>query len=227
MSAELIATQISQMPDIASARLPSSYVEARQAIEKCARIDECQAWGDKAEALASYAKQADDDTLRQLADRIQARAIKRCGQLLREYPSHTGAHLPNRTAPTSLSRTEAAEQAGLSERQRKTALRVANVPDDQFEDLVESPRPATVTQLAEIGRRARPQPVVDLGGRDPREFSISTQGQGILRELAAFASANDPRIIARGALDSERSSIGRNIEQVKRWLDQLSAAMEE
>lgn len=223
----LIVSEIAQLPDITSARLPSSYIEARQAIEKCARIDECQQWGDKAEALASYAKQADDDTLRELADRIQARAIKRCGQLLREYPSHTGAHLPNVTAPPSLSRTEAAEQAGLSERQRVTALRVANVPDDVFEELVESPNPATVTQLAEIGRKARPQPVVELGGRDPREFAISTQGQGILREFVTFAAAHDPAVIARGALESERSAIIMNVGLVRRWMSDLLSAMED
>ena len=32
----------------------------------------------------------------------------------------------------------------MSERQKKTALRVANVPDDEFEEAVESPKPPTV-----------------------------------------------------------------------------------
>ncbi len=35
-------------------------------------------------------------------------------------------------AVPSISRTSAAEDAGLSERQRKTALRVANVPKEEF-----------------------------------------------------------------------------------------------
>ncbi len=39
-------------------------------------VDECQDWANKAEALASYAKMADDDALRKLADRIQARAAR-------------------------------------------------------------------------------------------------------------------------------------------------------
>ena len=39
--------------------------------------DECWEWANKAEALASYAKMADDDSLRIMADRIQARAVRR------------------------------------------------------------------------------------------------------------------------------------------------------
>ncbi len=42
---------------------------------------------------------------------------------------------------------ETAARAGLSERQRKTALRVASVPADVFEYQVESDSPPTVTKL--------------------------------------------------------------------------------
>jgi hypothetical protein len=39
----------------------------------------------------------------------------------------------------------------MSERQRKTALRIANVPREEFEALVESDDPPTITELAERG----------------------------------------------------------------------------
>ncbi len=55
------------------------------ALASCERIDECKTWANKAEALASYAKMADDDSLRLLADRIQARAVRRMGELLKEF----------------------------------------------------------------------------------------------------------------------------------------------
>lgn len=45
--------------------------------------------------------------------------------------------------------------AKLSGHQRKQSLRVANVPEEVFERAVEAERPATVTQLAEMGKRAR------------------------------------------------------------------------
>lgn len=61
-----------------------------------------------------------------------------------------------------LNRTQAAQDAGLSEHQRKTALRVANVPDSEFESAVDSDNPPTVTELARMGE-ARPY-LIPVGG---------------------------------------------------------------
>lgn len=85
-----------------------------------------------------------------MCDRIQARAIRRCGELLASIQSATGAHLKSGGAPT-LSRKAAAEDAGLSREQRVTALRVAKVPAHEFEAAVEAKEPPTVTQFAKRG----------------------------------------------------------------------------
>jgi hypothetical protein len=72
---------------------------------------------------------------RKMADRIQPRAIRRFGELLNQIPAGHGARNGKRKdgGVPPFTRTEAAEDAGVSERQRKTALRVANVPVAQFE----------------------------------------------------------------------------------------------
>ena len=111
---------------------------------------------DKAEA--SYAKQAEDDKVRKWADRIQARAIRRCGELLKQIDPGKGGRPPKNsgeTRPSSSldrwvpgSRREAAESAGMTEHRRKTALRVANVPEPEFTEAVESGDPPTVTPAA-------------------------------------------------------------------------------
>lgn len=72
------------LPDIESAKLPIVYERATQALSECTRIDECKEWANKAEALASYARQSKDDTLRKMAERIQARAIRRGGELIKQ-----------------------------------------------------------------------------------------------------------------------------------------------
>ena len=51
------------MSELPEARLPVSYEAARTALANCAQVDECKDWADKALALASYAKQANDETL--------------------------------------------------------------------------------------------------------------------------------------------------------------------
>ena len=95
--------------------------------------------------------QAKDESLRKMADRIQARAIRRCGELLKQIEPARGANqnIQEGDLPNVITRTQAAEQAGLSERQRKTALLVANVPEQDFNQSVESDNPPTVTKLAE------------------------------------------------------------------------------
>ncbi len=71
-------------------------------------------------------RQSKDDRLRKMATRIQARAIRRCGELLLQIEKGRTGPKPELSDGTviQLNRKETATQAGLSERQRKTALRV-------------------------------------------------------------------------------------------------------
>jgi hypothetical protein len=148
-----VANKLPTNADIARARFPATYEQAKTALASCDNVDECLDWANKAEALAAYAKMADDDTLRTLADRIQARAIRRMGELLKEFDGKgnnqhgVGAHTTQR---------EIAESAGISKHQQVQAVRVANVPVAHFEAAIESDQPPTVTQLAALGRRSGP-----------------------------------------------------------------------
>lgn len=207
------------MPNISAARLPATYEHARQALAECSRIDECQQWADKAEALASYAKQAKDDQLRKLADRIQARAIRRCGELLKQVPTARGENLPNverdATVPTGIVRT--AEAAGLSERQRKTALRVASVEQDEFDRQVDSDDPPTVTALAEQGKRS----LIDLGGTSPVDFKMATAALASLRRFSEFTESHDPQRVAAGVRPQEVASVRKHVAAIDSWLDRF------
>ena len=102
-----------------------------------------------------------------MATRIRDRAIRRAGELLKQVdPGHgardgkqeVGAHPPLRG--------EVAAHAGMSPHQATQAVRVANVPTTDFDHQVESAKPATVTALAEQGKKSAPAPAVDLKGRD-------------------------------------------------------------
>jgi len=78
--------------------------------------------------------------------------IKRAGELLKEFDDRGHPAKNSDDAVTNISQREAAEAAGMSERQKVTAIRVANVLTEEFERQVESDAPPTVTQLAEQGR---------------------------------------------------------------------------
>ncbi len=143
-------------------RAPIAYRAAQQALAQCTEIDECQRWADKAKALASYARQANDETLHRYADRIKARAIRRCGQLVKQIEPARGHDRKNGRVPT---RSGVAEKAGLSSHQAKQALRVASVPEESFERQVESDQPPTITELAEQGKTPRQREFERMRGR--------------------------------------------------------------
>lgn len=206
------------LPDISSAKLPATYEAAKTALAECSRIDECQEWADKAEALASYAKQAKDEQLRKMADRIQARAIRRCGELLKQIEPARGANQNIRegTLP-KVTRKFAAADAGMSEHQRKTALRVANVPESEFNEAIESDSPPTVTQLAEQGKKK----LVDIGDSKPADFAMATRALAQLKRFAEFAESHDPAAVASGVRPSEFASARKSVRIVDAWLDQF------
>lgn len=219
----------SNLPSVANAKLPQVYEQAREALTNCYRIDECKTWADKAEAIASYAKQADDQMLLDTARRIQGRAVKRCGELLQEFRAHengkAGRPKQNGVGAHPISQRQAAKEAGLSKQQEKTAVRVARIPGDEFESLVESGAPPTVTALAERGKVSKPKPLVDLKGRDPAEFSKATTAQGAIQRMAILASDTKPAVVARGLLSHEVKPLIKEIGACIRWLTTVERAL--
>ena len=215
--------------DTTGATLPGNYEKARTAIATCQRIDECKDWADKAKALASYAKQANDDTLWQMATRIQMRASRRCGELLAAIAPHPGGRPKTRDANgPSFSRARAAFDAGLSERQRKTVLRVASVSKEEFEEAVESDAPPTLTEMAERGTKTKTieEELREMvGDRDPEEYKAATHILGGLEQLAKELAPIDPEAIVRGSNPREWARMLRDLSAILPWLHQLESAI--
>jgi hypothetical protein len=186
--------------------LPETYQAARSAIAACAKVDECKSWADRAEAIASYARQADDETLLKHATRIKVRAIKRCGELLRQFEAKKG----KRAAGGPLSpRDGAAKGAGLSTRQRKQAQRVAayaKAHPEEFETAVEGASPPTVTELAKRGtKKKKRKPIVSLGKRTPDEFYAATKLSGGVSGIYDYVkTGEDLKTAVRGLTTKER-----------------------
>ena len=201
--------------NVGAARLPAAYENAKVALSNCASLDECRDWANKAEALASYAKQADDDSLRIMADRIQARAVRRCGELLKQYDARGGDRSKN-DATVSFGRHAAGREAGMSERQITTAVRVANVPEPEFNRRVESEAPPTVTRLAEMGTR-----------KAPEGFKQATHLIGTVRRFAEFCKTNNPTEVANGVMTSEAAELRALVGTIDGWLDRFVVNLSE
>lgn len=197
------------------APLPERYEQARSALAECHDVDECKDWADKAQALASYARQADDDTLHKLAVRIQARAIRRAGELLQTFNNGVGRPAENGEGARPITQRAAADAAGMSRHQEKTAVRVANVPDGDFESAVESDDPPTVTKLADMGRTPRPG------------FAKATHLLGAVDRFATFCRDNTAEEVARGVMESEASELRSHATTIAGWLGRLVDNLED
>jgi hypothetical protein len=139
---------------------PKLYEAARAALFRCDQIDECQEWSNKAAAMASYARQARDTTLLEMAKRIQARAVRRCGEILKLVPPSPGGRAGGVRGSVKIddpkaTRSAAAKAAGMTTSRKDQALRIASIPPDDFDSLVESANPPSITQLSLIGSRPR------------------------------------------------------------------------
>jgi hypothetical protein len=193
-------------------QLPELYVGACVALSMCVEIDECKEWADKAEAIASYARQVKNDELGKMAKRIKNRANRRMGELLEPIDARGGDQSKNGDAPI-FGRREAAEAAGLSKDQQVQAVRVANVPDELFEELNESEDPPTVTALAKHGKKPR-GPIVDLHGRDPHDFNRALHFGKLFSEHLRDLDRWDLDEIAPCLIAEERAALRQNIERI-------------
>ena len=180
------------------ARLPANYEAAKQALIRCEQIDECKEWLNKAAAVEVYARQAKDDTLVIAAQRIQARAIRRCGELLKAIPHLRGVSARG----NELTRTKVAREAGLTRLERERAARVARIPTKEFEQLVESKKPPKVRALAAIGTRKYAPGRPKGGAIGSLRRLVEKCEQSVREKTAELAAAQDELNKARERLAS-------------------------
>lgn len=231
------------LADSARANFPAMYEAAKRAVELCDSTDEVKGWADKHAALAAYARMRDDRDLHNYALRIQLRAERRYGQLHRQlYPNRSKENLVQNRAPNpdhrqvgdhpsgnpeekprsarqdgthpSVNGVQAAALAGVSQHQLKTSLRIAAVPEEEFNRQVESANPPTKSQLAEQGRMQRvltPDPAAEC-------FRVACSA---LDQFAKFCDTHDPTETAQtfGADDVEMAR--RCVATLDRWLDRF------
>ncbi|SRR6266478_4364185 len=240
------ATALPNLPTrrVTGDALSANYYEAAvAALRQCDSIDECKHIADKHAALASYAKQAKDNRLQTLALRIRARAIRRCGELIKECAgSWPGRPAKTRKAALTNSRRQAGVEAGLSLHQTRTALRLASIPEAVFNEKVQAASPPTLTKFAEYGTQSRKgvatrwrqrqmeqdglgeqRAVVEkLGPKHVEEFENLTMAGEVLR-LAELCREHDASRV--GASIRDAAAIRGAVETIRVWLDTLEVSL--
>lgn len=196
--------------NVQNATLPQAYERAKVALSQCSEVDECKDWADKAHALASYARQANDETLMKYARRIQLRAYRRAGELLKQFDGR-GAHM--KTDSSDPSQRDIANQAGMSERQQKNSVRVANVDEEKFNKQVDSDDVPTLTEMAEQGKKF-------LETEKPEGFKKATHFMGALDRMLNSVKGNE-HLIVSGLSEKESNNVRRKIKELDKSMDMI------
>lgn len=148
--------------EINSAKLPEVYNNAVTALKNCVDIDEVKDWTDKMAAIASYWRQTNDETMFNMAQKIRAQSYRRMGELLSEFDARPDNSKKQTDVNDGLlSQKQVAEDTGISERQQLTSVRLAKIPEPEFNGLLESEKVPTITELAKHGTKSvlyKPKP---------------------------------------------------------------------
>jgi hypothetical protein len=158
------------------------------------------------------------------AMRIRARAIRRCGELLKEIEkAQPGPKELKGGGPPQLSpRKEAAKQAGLSPDQAKQSIRVANVPEETFTEQIESVTPPTITSLAQQGTTpSKKLPMFEQLGMTKEAFQAGMYFRGDIEDFGKAIKKYDVQDIIDGSTPDQRHRIYNLIRQIDAFTDQL------
>lgn len=182
---------------VPEAALPGNYERAKRAISECKEIDECKDWSDRASALASYARQARDTSMRDAALRIMIRAEDRVGELLNEIPRR---------------RMEIAKQHGISHPRASRAMAIARVERAVKEPLIEHSPPISADRLATLGK-------------NPRTY-YGPKGNAVnfcsyLATIVEWVERHDPAELARSLDRKDVRFIRTRMRKIEEWADKL------
>lgn len=201
------------------------YESARFALQQAVEIDEVKDIRDKAQAMAAYARQANDTKLVEWATEIKVRAERKAGQMLAEMPKNPG-NLKNSSRSHDATTTKTLSELGINKTQSSRWQKLASVSDDQFEQAVSAAKEVagevTTAAMLRIEKQNRPMapspkpaPILETENDETEEYDEES-----IR--AEMDSEFDP--VAE--LETTHKEIDR-LTKVIESDDQLAAAMAE
>ncbi|KAA3634586.1 MAG: hypothetical protein DWQ08_00300 [Proteobacteria bacterium] len=128
---------------MASSRELSVYDNAKHWVAQYASVDDVKDFIDKTAAVQEYARRANDFELEKKAAAARVRAERKCGELLRQMEKAKGTRLNGRgkngafrrsTASTTEAHSKTLKELGLSKDQSSKYQRLAEIPEDRFEE---------------------------------------------------------------------------------------------
>ena len=189
----------------------TKYNAAKRALAEARSIDEVKDIRDKAAAMRLYAMQAKDRVLIDHATEIRLRAERRAGELLADTEKNKGARgsgsnqhevrSRDATAPPTLS------DLNINKSQSSRWQRLADIPDDDFEELVARAK----HKACAVDRAQQPSPKPKPRRKRPAKKDVANIAADCVSEV---------EMIVRAA------TRGMDMEERQALLGQLIAAVQ-
>lgn len=195
------------------------------AIAECHRVDEVKDLANKAQALALYARQAQNVDAERKATAVRLRAERRAGELFRELErtppqeansSGSNQHRsPATVAGEQSEYREALERTQTSERTAQRWQELATVPKDVFEKHLGEP--LAIPTASKILADAKSVPT------GPRMNDTSLWIWGRLRDFERMRCVDvDANEIFDGMTDTMQADVRRILPSFLDWCEQLT-----
>ena len=127
------------------------YENAKTALAEYTKVDDIKDFRDKAVAVQAYAKQANDYDLERDASIARVRAERRAGELLRDMDKAKGGNPQLLATDEGLDNPKTLSEMGLTYDQSSKWQKLADVPEDVFEEAINNP-----TGWTNTGNHAKP-----------------------------------------------------------------------
>lgn len=225
---------------IGSAELTPMYLKAKAALRDLCQVDEIKEILDKHSAIAHYAKQIKDDSLRHYAERVHLRAVERIGEILAEIADKKR-------------RREVAKSYNIGQTMADNAYGISQIPRKIRDKMIEAVPPPSVAGMARraIGlTKNEPTRVEEFLGAKPRPRSFYAEWEerefpkpyltlkGTIESLEINRHAHDGGAEFRGSVSSvegvrklaarlmpdEAKAIREQARDLIEWLDALDQA---
>ena len=213
------------------------YNAARTALAECARVDEVKDVRDKAEAMKKYAQLANDKQLMSYATEITLRAKRRLGEILTEMArtgervkklqgalpgtkriggkgkSHEGSKVVFPNGPT---KKKTLEDLGINSSQSSKWMKLAAVPEKDFEAMVEDTKARASSTKPRVKRTApRKNPVeleeaaarLVLDGGKTRKQAAAETGVGSEQVVKTAVAREEGKRAAEAQIDRAELSM--------------------
>ena len=122
-----------------------------------------------------------------------------------------------------LSKSQMARDAGMSKRRKDQALRLARIPDDVFDAMVDDDNPASIAELERLGTMTKPKPEVDHSKNPAVDALLAADVAIHIRSLLSVTKACDPARAAIGMPDLAAPIVRSQLPELIRWLRKLNA----